>query len=306
MIGALKRLRSAVVDKLLGIELGATVVALQESIERQAQWERETQYKLELLLERSDADIVERRSLLDDIPALRAQLASLRSSRSYEATFDDPEPVVTVRIHTFDKTEQLMDVALPSVLAQTYSRLEIVIVNDGPNEKTAKAVAGLRDERIRFESLPERGNYPENAHSRWMVAGTYPANRAIDLATGAWLAPLDDDDEFTPDHVETLLGIARNKRVELAYGALVQRNLVNGEERTIWSDPPAISNFSFQGALYLASLSFFRYEPRSWTLAEPADWNLIRRMCEAGVTMASTTDVVGVMHQVPYTHKEQR
>ncbi|CAN5212727.1 hypothetical protein BH11ACT4_BH11ACT4_02080 [soil metagenome] len=303
MSGGLKRLRSAMVDKLLGIELGATVAALQQSIERQAEWEREARHSLALLLESTQADIAERRVALDDIPSLRAKLKALRATPAYSAAFDDVEPLVTVRIHTYTKTEELMDLALPSVLGQTYERIEIVIVNDGPNERTRSAVTALNDDRVRFEELPTRGRYPENPRSRWMVAGTDPANRAIELAQGTWLAPLDDDDEFTPDHIETLLSLARSQRVELAYGALIQKNLINGDEARIWSFPPAINQFSFQGSFYLGSLSFFRYEPRAWMLSEPGDWNLIRRMSEAGVTMAATEEVVAVTNMVPYTHK---
>jgi hypothetical protein len=303
MSGLLGRLRSAVVDKMLGVELGATVSALQQSIDRQAHWEREARHSLDLLLERAQADIAERRVVLDDVPRLRARLQAMRATKAYTSALADAEPLVSVRIHTYDKTAELMDVALPSVLAQTYERFEVVIVNDGPNERTRKAVTGLRDKRIRFEELPERGRYPENPRSRWMVAGTDPANRAIDLAKGTWLAPLDDDDEFTPDHIETLLGIARAAGAELAYGALVQKNLINGDEARIWSAPPAINQFSFQGSIYLGLLSFFRYEPKAWTLSEPGDWNLIRRMSEAGVIMASTDRVVAQMNMILYTHK---
>jgi hypothetical protein len=129
-------------------------------------------------------------------------------------------------------------------------------------------------------------------------------NHGTDLATGTWVAPLDEDDSFTPDHLEKLLALARSERVELAYGALTQKNLVNGTELRIWSSPPRVSEFSFQGAIYLRLLaSIFRYDEASWVVEEPGDWNLIRRMSAAGVTMAATPDVVATMNHTPYTHK---
>jgi len=63
-----------------------------------------------------------------------------------------------------------------------------------------------------------RPTYPADPERRWMVAGTHAANRGIELALGSWIAPLDDDDEFTPDHVEVLLSVALEYRLEFVYG----------------------------------------------------------------------------------------
>ena len=43
-------------------------------------------------------------------------------------------------------------------------------------------------------------------------------NRALDLVKGDWIAPLDDDDEFTDDHIEVLLAATRDQGLEFAYG----------------------------------------------------------------------------------------
>lgn len=247
---------------------------------------------------------LERRRLeLDGIPGLRHQLAAERDDPSYLVAFDDPDPLVTVRIASHNRTRHLIETALPSVLEQSHANLDIVIVNDGPSPRTRAAVEAIGDPRIRYEELPERGDYPEDAVSRWRVAGTPAGNRGIELATGHWIAPLDDDDEFTPDHVATLLDLARRERAELAYGALVQRDLTAGTESRIWSDPPRHGGFSFQGAVYHAGLAFFRYEPLAWTLHEPGDWNLMRRMLAAGVRVAATTATVGFLNWVPVEAK---
>jgi hypothetical protein len=178
------------------------------------------------------------------------------------------------------------------------------VVNDGPNEKTRAAIQSLGDKRIRYEEFPERTVYPADEHAQWMVAGARGMNHGASLATGAWIAPLDDDDAFTADHLEKLVTLARERHVELAYGAVEQRNLVTRQQHRIYSSPPAISQFSFQGAIYLRALNdVFRYDESSWIVDEPGDWNLIRRMSAAGVSMSGVDDVVAVMYQVPYTHK---
>ncbi len=257
---------------------------------------RRLETALEIELER-------RRMGLDRIPELRAELDNRRSSDDYEAAFAEPEPLVSVRIAGYQRTRPLMELALPSVLTQSYERLEVLVVNDGPNPRTKAAIEGLRDPRVRYEELSVRGDYPSHPLSRWRVAGTPAGNRGIELSSGRWIATLDEDDEFTPDHVETLLDVARAEHAELAYGALVSRNLVAGRERTLWSPAPELGQFSFQAAIYHSALACFRYEPLAWTLHEPGDWNLVRRMGLAGVRMASTEQVVGTLHVVPLKHK---
>src|SRR5215471_15372897 len=55
-------------------------------------------------------------------------------------------------------------------------------------------------------------------HMVRQVAGAPSMNFAASLAQGSWLAPLDDDDEFEPDHIEVLLEAALRGHHELAYG----------------------------------------------------------------------------------------
>lgn len=240
----------------------------------------------------------------DDIAGLQRKLDAVRQSPEYGAVFRDAEPLITVRMTGYKKTDELIDVAIASVMKQTYERFEIVVVNDGPNERTRDALAKLGDPRITYYEFPQQNVYPEDAHLRWMVAGSPGMNLGADMARGSWIAPLDDDDEFTPDHLEKLLTLALDERAELAYGALVQQHLTHKTENLIWSYPPAISQFSFMGALYMKPLSFFRYDEQSWIVDEPGDWNLIRRMNLAGVRMAATKDIVGTMYSVSYTEKD--
>ncbi len=250
-------------------------------------------------------ELERRRRDLDRIPELREELAATREHPSYELAFTVPDPLVTVRIASHNRTRQLVDTALPSVLEQSHANLDVVVVNDGPNPRTRAAIAAIDDPRVRYEELAERGDYPVDPLSRWRVAGTPAGNLGIELAAGRWIAPLDDDDEFTPHHVSTLLDAARATRSELAYGALIQRDLVTGRESRIWSDPPRHGGFSFQGAIYHAGLAFFRYEPLAWMLHEPGDWNLMRRMLAAGVRVTASPETVGYLNWVPVDAKPE-
>jgi Glycosyl transferase family 2 len=227
------------------------------------------------------------RAAYDGIADLRRELIALRRSDSYAATFENRHPLVSVPIATFNAAELLVERAIASVCAQTYDRWEIVVVGDGCTDETATRVEELDDPRIRFVNLPFRTVYPDNPHDRWMVSGAAPWNRAVELSQGEWIAPLDDDDELLPNHMETLLDLALECRAEYAYGKLEQ--VAEGDaEPYIFSFPPELGRIGMQQAIYLRALSFFECDIYSWAMEEPTDWNVIRRMREAGVHMAAT------------------
>jgi hypothetical protein len=243
------------------------------------------------------------RSQRDDIPTLRRALSAAREAPEYETPFREKEPLVSVRIASYGDPETLVDVALASVRAQTYTRLEVIVVNDGPDEANRRAVESLRDDRIRYVELPFRRAYPGDAKKRWMVAGSPGMNEGARLATGKWIAPLDDDDAFAPDHVERLLALARENRAEVAYGAALQVDAVTGDEARIHAFPPERGGFTFQAALLHRALRVFEYDEESWRVAEPGDWNLCRRMVAAGVRFAACDDEVVRLNRVPYSAK---
>lgn len=105
-----------------------------------------------LLLKRKHAELETEKKLL----------AEARDSR-----LDEPgDPLVSVIIPTFNKAELLVERSIPSVLAQTYKRIEVVVVGDHCEDDTAERVAALNDDRVTFVNLPERGRYPATAVER--------------------------------------------------------------------------------------------------------------------------------------------
>jgi hypothetical protein len=240
----------------------------------------------------------------DNIPELRNKLFEIRETKSYKEVFKNTNPLVTVRIATYNRADALVNTAIRSVLNQTYQNFEIIVVGDACTDDTEEKIKALNDHRIKFINLPNRNMYPEDKTKRWLVAGSPGMNIGAYLAKGEWIAPLDDDDEFTPTHIEKLLDIALKNKSELVYGALEQDNLDDNSTRTIWSNPPRFGDFSFQGAMYMKQLNFFQYDQQSWVVDEPGDWNLCRRMLLSGVYYSSTQEVVGRMNMVPVEKKK--
>jgi hypothetical protein len=116
-------------------------------------------------------------------------------------------------------------------------------------------------------------------------------NHALTIATGDWLAPLDDDDEFTPDHVEVLLDACRTRQLEFAYG-VANMELSDGEWVPVGAWPLREGRIVHASVLYSMSLRMLHHDVESWRLYEPGDWNLWHRMRDAGVRMGFVDHIV--------------
>lgn len=127
--------------------------------------------------------------------------------------------LVSVVIPTYNRTDVLCNRALPSVLRQSHQDLEVVIVADGMEGgqllELERRIRNLQYETqmfLRLWNIP-RQVYPEDLSQKWSVLGLNARNWGLDKALGDWIAPLDDDDEWTPDHVEVLLAAALRDNV---------------------------------------------------------------------------------------------
>jgi glycosyltransferase involved in cell wall biosynthesis len=183
---------------------------------------------------------------------------------------------------------------MASALRQTYEHLEVLVVGDHCDPATEAAVLGVKDPRVRFVNLAERGVYPTDPYRRWMVAGAAPMNAALAIAQGAWIAPCDDDDELTDDHVEVLLATARQRRLEFVWSK-ARMEIESGEWREAGGPDLARDGTTHGSVFYASQLRFFRYNDNAWMLGQPGDWNMWQRMQRAGVRM-------GFVDQVTYVH----
>lgn len=102
-------------------------------------------------------------------------------------------PLVSVIVPIYNAQKYLSG-CLDSVLAQTYSNLEIILVDDGSTDNSyqiAKKYA-TKDSRIK---LVHQKNAKQSA----------ARNHGIRLATGKYISFIDDDDEIAPNFIEKLL-----------------------------------------------------------------------------------------------------
>lgn len=116
-------------------------------------------------------------------------------------------PVVSVLLPTFNRPRYLCE-ALASVLRQSYSNLQIIVINDG-GEDVSDVVDSFSDPRLTFIDRKEnRGK-------------AYSLNEALSRAEGKYIAYLDDDDLYYPNHIETLVNVLEEESdCQVAYSDL--------------------------------------------------------------------------------------
>ena len=126
-------------------------------------------------------------------------------------------PKVSVIITTYNRAT-LLPRAVDSVLAQTYSDYEVIIVDDCSSDNTQEVIAGFHDPRIR--SFRHETNMKQST----------AINTGIANARGEYFALLDDDDEWLPFKLEEQAAVLDEApcKVGLVYGWRVRINDSNG------------------------------------------------------------------------------
>lgn len=107
---------------------------------------------------------------------------------------DSRKPLISIALCTFNGERYLRE-QLDSVLAQTYTDLEIVAVDDASTDET---VAILRE----YEARDARVKVFVNATNIGLQKNF---ERAISLCAGSFIAPCDQDDIWLPEKLSTLL-----------------------------------------------------------------------------------------------------
>jgi len=229
-------------------------------------------------------------------PLIKQERVLLRKAREHcEGAYSAPEknPLVSVIIPTWNRGTLLVDRTLPSVFKQTYEHYEIVIVGDCCTDTTAELLGAINDPRLRFFNLPERGNYPKEKKALWQVAGSAPRNKALELCRGKWIAPLDDDDVFTPDHIEVLLRYAQERHLEFVYGKLkIEVSPGEWKEKGFVEQEMSMQNST---TLFRGYLKLFRPDTDAWRMGMTGDYHRTIRYRETGVRIGFLNELVALM-----------
>ena len=151
------------------------------------------------------------------------------------------KPLVSILIPAYNAEEWIAD-TIRSAVSQTWSRKEIIVVDDGSTDQTAAAASRFASNELKVVTLKNQG-------------AAAARNHALQLSQGDFIQWLDADDLLAPDKIErqiAALGEVEDKRVLL-------------------SSPWAYFNYRPERA---------RFVPTSlWHDLSPVEW-LLRKMGE--------------------------
>lgn len=142
-------------------------------------------------------------------------------------------PKISVVIPLYNKGFIISE-TLESVLVQTFTDFEIVIVNDGSTDNSFEIVSQYTDNRIRLYNQENKG-------------AAAARNLGIEKATGELIAFLDADDYWYPNHLEELFKLYTDLPNCGIYGSRYFMKI--SDKKTIKTTySPSVSN-DFRGIL---------------------------------------------------------
>ncbi len=126
-------------------------------------------------------------------------------------------PLISIILTTYNRRE-LLPYAIQSVLNQTYTNYEIIVINDY-GEDVWDVIQSFNSEKIKYLC-----NIKNSGPS-------FSRNTAISVAKGLIICYLDDDDIFLPMHLKTIINTMQSKRADIVYtnALYVDEKIENGQ-----------------------------------------------------------------------------
>lgn len=102
-------------------------------------------------------------------------------------------------------TDRFISETIQSVIDQTYTNWELLIVDDCSTDNTDEAVASFKDDRIKY------------FHNEKNSGAALTRNKAMREAQGEWIAFLDSDDLWMPEKLEKQIAFMTEKGYTFSY-----------------------------------------------------------------------------------------
>ncbi|WP_066384290.1 glycosyltransferase [Anabaena sp. CA = ATCC 33047] len=113
-------------------------------------------------------------------------------------------PLISVIIPAYN-CEKTIKETIKSVLQQSFTNLELIVINDGSQDATLDIVAQIQDSRLKVFSFENAG-------------GNVSRNRGLHRAKGEYISFLDADDIWTPEKLQSQLeALQNNTEAYVAY-----------------------------------------------------------------------------------------
>jgi glycosyltransferase involved in cell wall biosynthesis len=201
-----------------------------------------------------------------------------------------PHPLVSVIIPTYNQAA-LLQKALQSVINQTCSDWEAIVIDNNSTDETKVVVESIHDERIRYVAFSNNG----------IIAAS--RNHGIRLATGDIVAFLDSDDLWYPSKLSTSLDSIKNGADAVCHGLWIRKDGILDNKL----GPEHLSEKIFETLLYKGNsgiatsavmvkkecfdrFGVFSEDP---TIVTAEDYELWLRLAKRGIRWGFIPEVLG-------------
>lgn len=113
------------------------------------------------------------------------------------------QPLITVIIPTYNRETTILN-AIKSVLEQTYTNIEVLIIDDGSTDNTEKLVTNVNDKRVTFIKQKNKG-------------ACSARNNGILHAKGEYIAFNDSDDIWFRKKLEKQLAVIQKTNADVVF-----------------------------------------------------------------------------------------
>lgn len=126
-------------------------------------------------------------------------------------------PLISVLMSTYNETTKELDESINSILHQTYSNLEFLIINDNPNNyELEKTLKSYKDCRIKI------------IHNEKNFGLVKSLNRGLKFCNGQYVARMDADDISCPSRIQDELLYLQNNHLDMV-GSYIKTIDENGK-----------------------------------------------------------------------------
>ncbi len=195
-------------------------------------------------------------------------------------------PYFSIVLATYGRGEHIRP-TIESVLRQTYSDFELIVVGDGCTDETEEVVRSFRSRPVSWYNLEQ------NSGSQ-----SFPNNLGIKKAIGKWIAYLGHDDIWSPNHLAALRALAQSEsELDFAVSGCISYGPKGSEIYFITglfdSDRAQFEHFFPPSSLahrrgIVDVIGWWR-DPR--TVTPPVDCDFLLRAAHAGMRFASTKEI---------------
>lgn len=131
-------------------------------------------------------------------------------------------PLVSVVIPTYKRNWNYLHRSVMSVLNQSYTNVEVIVVDDSPESYEERAE--IKKNMALFVASDSRVQYLINEKN---LGGSLARNRGIEQAKGKYITFLDDDDEYLEEKVEHQVAFMEESLCDLSFEDMTMYNTKN-------------------------------------------------------------------------------